>query len=68
MEKNEKINFEGKPSDLIAALYLERKQGKSDLFGGEDEIFYEFNSFLGAGTETTSLYISMMVYLISLHP
>jgi cytochrome P450 len=68
MEKNKKTNFEGKPSDIVAALYLERKQGKSDLFGEEDEIFNEFNSFLAAGTETASLYISMMIYLISLHP
>lgn len=58
-----------KPSDLLEALVFNRhKDGKESSVYNEKALFDEFNIFFLAGTDTTSNYITTIIYLISLHP
>ena len=58
-----------KPSDMIEAIVrnsLKEKKGEPSY--NEQSIFDEFRTFFFAGVDTTSNYLSTMIYLVVKHP
>lgn len=62
------------PSNIIEALVIDQILGEEsesqekEKYYSEEEIFEEFCTFFVAGTDTTSHYLLMTIYMIAKNP
>ena len=69
-QKIEKEEALENPNDLIEAIVRNNLKEKKEggFFYESVDILNEFQTFFGAGIETSSHYLSMTIYLIAEHP
>ena len=68
--KAERGELGEKPHDLIEAIVMNslKEKKENELVYDDQSIFDEFRTFFFAGTDTTSSYLSTIIYLVVKHP
>jgi cytochrome P450 len=71
VSKKLKENNDIDSTDIVSALIKAKFNAKADSeenMVSEQEIFEEFSTFMAAGTDTTSIFVAMIIYSIAKNP